>query len=158
MGERAMLSAEVGQDLGRSDWLLVTQEIITRFGEATFDHDPMHVDPEWARKGPFGRTVAFGFLTVSLLTYLLHQVLGTTSERYDPRFGYYLNYGFDRLRLVAPVPVGSRIRGAFKVVDIRFDERNRKIVKFAVQVEIEGEERIAMVADWLAIWVPPEEA
>lgn len=158
LSERAFLTAEPGQDLGRSDWLRVTQEMISRFGDVTLDHDPMHVDPEWARSGPFGHTIAFGFMTISLLTYLLHRTLGSSSERYDPSQGYYLNYGFDRLRLVMPVPVGSSIRGWFRVADVRHDERNRKIVTFAVQVEIQGGERVALVADWLAIWVPPVSA
>lgn len=158
LSERALVAAEAGQDLGRSDWLLVTQEMVNRFGEATLDLDPMHVDADWAKAGPFGQTIAFGFLTMSLLTHLLHQTLGSSSERYDPSLGYYLNYGFDRLRLVAPVPVGSRIRGCFKVAEVRHDERDRKVVKFAVRVEIEGGERLALIGDWLTIWVPPENA
>jgi acyl dehydratase len=130
--------------------------MITRFGEATLDHDPMHVDPAWAATGPFGTTVSFGFLTLSLLTHMLHQTLGSDSSSYDPRRGYYLNYGIDRMRLVTPVPVGSRIRGKFVLEGIRPDDRQRSIARFDVEIEIEGQERPALVAQWLTIWVPPE--
>lgn len=146
-----------GRELGSSRWLTVTQEMISTFGEATRDLDPMHVDPAWAAQGPFGGTIAFGFLTVSLLTHFVHDVLGTDPQRHDPSHGYYLNYGFDRLRLVSPVPVGSRIRGTFRVGDVRPDARNRSILKWLVTVEIEGSERPALSAEWLTVWVPPEQ-
>ncbi|MEO7964117.1 MAG: MaoC family dehydratase [Gemmatimonadaceae bacterium] len=145
-----------GRDLGHSEWLTVTQEMITAFGDATRDHDPMHVDPAWAGRGPFEGTIAFGFLTMSLLTSFMHNVMGTDPQRYDPSMGYYLNYGFDRMRLVSPVPVGSRIRGAFRVLEVRADDKNRSILKFGATVEIEGSERPALSAEWLSVWVPPE--
>jgi len=144
-----------GEDVGVSDWVKVTQEMIDAFGGATLDRDPMHNDPEWAARGPFGRTIAFGFLTMSLLTYLLHRTLGTESSTYDPAQGYYLNYGFDRLRLITPVPSESRIRGRFRVLDVRPDAGARTIVKFAAEVEVEGAQRPALVAEWLTVWVPP---
>jgi len=146
-----------GKDIGTSDWLVVTQEMIDAFGGATLDHDPMHIDPEWAARGPFGKTIAFGFLTVSLLTYLMHQAMGTDSSRYDPTQGYYMNYGFDHLRLVSPVPSGARIRARIRVKDVRPDSGSRTIVKFDVTIELEGSERPAMVAEWLAVWVPPQQ-
>jgi acyl dehydratase len=152
---RTFHSFEPGQELGTSEWLTVTQEMISKFGDATIDQDPMHVDPAWAAKGPFGHTIAFGFLTMSLLTHLMHRVQGTDSSRYDPAQGYYLNYGFDRVRLVAPVPVDSRIRATFKVNEIRPDAQGRSIVKFGVEVHVEGGERVALVAEWLTCWVPP---
>lgn len=145
-----------GRVIGPSEWLTVTQEMIDSFGTATLDHDPMHVDPEWAAAGPFGQTIAFGFLTVSLLTHMMHRALGTDTGRYDPTKGYYMNYGFDRLRLVSPVPCGSRIRANFQVAGLRPDSGSRSIVKFDVRVEVEGSERPAMVAEWLTVWVPPE--
>jgi acyl dehydratase len=153
--ERTFHGFEPGQELGTSEWLTVTQEMIDRFGQATLDEDPMHVDPKWAAKGPFGHTIAFGFLTMSLLTCLVHKVLGTDSSRYDPALGYYLNYGFDRVRLVAPVPVNSRIRGTFKVLEVRPDAQGRSIVKYGVEVHVEGSDRIALAAEWLSCWVPP---
>jgi acyl dehydratase len=110
-----------------------------------------------AANGPFNGTIAFGFLTMSLLTHLLHDVLGTDPRRHDPAHGYYLNYGFDRLRLVSPVRVGSRIRGTFRVAEVKPDAKERSIVKFAATVEIEGSDRPALVAEWLTVWVPPEQ-
>lgn len=147
---------KAGQEIGESDWVTVTQQMIDAFGEATLDRDPMHVDPDWAVAGPFGQTIAFGFLTMSLLTRLLHDALGTDSTRYDPTQGYYLNYGFDRLRLISPVLSGSRVRARFRVADVRDDAGSRKIVKFAVEVTAEGAPRPALAAEWLTAWVPPE--
>ncbi len=145
-----------GDDFEPSPWLDVTQDMVDHFGAATLDPDPMHIDPEWAReKGPFGGTIAFGFLTMSLLTHLLHQALRTHSHRDPSEFGYFLNYGFNRLRLVSPVPVGARIRGQFKVADRVRDERGRWITTMDCTVEIEGSVRPALVAEWLSVWVPP---
>lgn len=147
-----------GRDLGQSEWLTVTQEMITAFGDVTRDHDPMHVDPAWAGRGPFEGTIAFGFLTMSLLTSFMHNVLGSNPREHDPSMGYHLNYGFDRMRLVSPVPVGSRIRGSFRVLEVRPDAKNRSILTFGATVEIEGSERPALSAEWLSVWVPPEQA
>lgn len=156
--QRLFAGLQVGQDLGVSAWVPVDQQMIDRFGAATLDPDPMHVDPLWARQqGPFGHTIAFGFLTMSLLTHLLHSALNTDSARDPSNEGYYLNYGFDRLRLIATVPVGSRIRGRFKVLDVR-DSDGRIIVKFGVEVEIEGGNQPALVGEWLGIWIPPPAA
>jgi acyl dehydratase len=148
-----------GQDIGVSSWLTIDQALISKFGDATLDADPMHVDPTWAKdKGPFGHTVAFGFLTMSLLTNLLHDASQTTWSVEPSDEGYYLNYGFDRMRLIAPVPVGARIRGHFKTIDRSVDEKDRHLVKIWVEIEIEGHDRPALVAEWLTIWVPPGEA
>lgn len=146
-----------GKDLGASGWIEVTQSMVDKFGEATLDDDPMHVDPEWSRRhSPFGQTVAFGFLTISLLTnMMLHQLLKADSSRHDAADGVYLNYGFDRLRLVAPVPVGSRVRGHFGVLEVRPDAKGRSIIKFGVNMECDQSDRPVLVAEWLTCWVPP---
>lgn len=147
-----------GEDIGVSSWLTIDQVLISKFGEATLDADPMHVDPQWAAsKGPFGHTVAFGFLTMSLLTNLLHDASHTTWAINPGAEGYYLNYGFDRMRLIAPVPVGARIRGHFKTLDRTVDEKDRHLVKIGVEIEIESQDRPALVGEWLTIWVPPGE-
>jgi acyl dehydratase len=156
--ERFPATAVPGQDIGTSDWLLITQDSISQFGEVTLDPDPMHVDPDWAESGPFGHTIAFGFQTMSMLSHLLFQALGVDSSRHDIAQGYYLNYGCDRLRLITPVPVGSRIRGRFKIADVRQDAQDRKIVKLLAEVDIEGSDRIALFAEWLVMWVPPAAA
>lgn len=151
-------SMQPGTMVGTSQWLTVDQALIDRFGTATLDPDPMHIDPEWARaNGPFGGTIAFGFLTMSLLTHLLHDALGSSPNRDAHHQGYYLNYGFDRLRLVAPVRTGKRIRGVFKLARRIRDERQRLVSTFDCTIEIEGEDRPALIAEWLTVWVPPEE-
>jgi acyl dehydratase len=144
-----------GASLGVSPWLEVTQTMVDAFGAATLDPDPMHIDPEWARANSvFGGTVAFGFLTMSLLTHLLQTVLGSGAAEPGQPAGQYLNYGFDRLRLISPVRVGRRIRGRFEVLARRQDERGRIFTTFGCTVEIEGEERPALSAEWLTAWVP----
>ena len=154
----ALEAMELGGVVGTSRWLTVDQPMIDRFGQATLDPDPMHIDPQWAKSNaPFGGTIAFGFLTISLLTHLLHDAMGTDPVRDALHQGYYLNYGFDRLRLVAPVRVGSRVRGVFKLAKRIRDERDRLVSTFDCVIEIEGEERPALIAQWLSVWVPPEE-
>ena len=153
---QALHDLSPGQELGVSEWVTITQSMINEFGAATLDPDPMHVDPEWARtEGPFGGTIAFGFLTISLLTHLLGLVAKPDRTRHPATAGYYLNYGFDRLRLVAPVRSGRRIRGRFTVLDHKRDERDRLVTTFECTVEIEGEDRPALSALWLTVWVPP---
>lgn len=150
-------SLSPGAEIGPSAWVEITQEMIDRFAEVTRDPDPMHVDPDWAQlNGPYGGAIAFGFLTVSLLTHLLHDAVGSQPQAEHREPGHFLNYGFDRLRFVAPVPAGARVRGHFRVSDRRLDERGRWLTNFDCRVEIEDCERPALVADWLSIWVPPE--
>lgn len=104
------LKSLVGESLGVSDWLTVEQAAIVRFADATGDHQWIHVDPQRAAQGPFGATVAHGFLTLSLLP-----TMGASAfEIADVRMG--INYGLDKVRFVAPVPVGSRLRGHFKLL------------------------------------------
>ena len=148
-------SLEVGQDLGHSPWIVADQAMISDFAAATRDPDPMHIDPAFAaEKGPYGGTIAFGFLTVSLLTHMLHGVFGSDPQRDASADGHFLNYGMDYLRLLVPVKVDSRIRGHFAVKEKRTDDKGRNLVKFACFVEIDGEERPALVAEWLAMWMP----
>jgi len=110
------------------------------------------MDPEGAKaNGPYGGTIAYGFLTISLLSHLVHLV---RSDIGGPRTGHYLNYGFDRLRLVSPVRVGSRIRGRFLPRVVKTDEKGRVLNRYDCSIEIEGEERPALVAEWLSLWVP----
>jgi acyl dehydratase len=143
-----------GQVLPDSHWVTIDQEMIDRFALATLDPDPMHISPDWAAQhSPFKSTIAFGFLTTGMLTHLLHSSLGTRSEDASAAAAH-LNYGFDRLRLVEPVPVGARIRGKFRVASIRHDERGREFFTFTCEIEIEGVERPALVADWVTVRVP----
>ena len=153
----ALGAAQPGDEVGASAWVTVTQQMIDGFGAVTLDPDPMHIDPVWAKEnGPFGGSIAFGFLTISLLTHLLHSALGSSPDRDPHSNGYYLNYGFDRLRLVSPVRAGSKVRGTFRIADRMRDERQRLVTTFDCKIEIEGEERPALIATWLTVWVPPE--
>jgi acyl dehydratase len=145
-----------GQEVGTSKWVKVDQDMINMFGRATRDLDPMHVDPSWAAaNSPFGKPIAFGFLTASLLTNLLHSAMGTKAGG-DDNGATYLNYGFDRLRLIEPVPVDSMVRGHFTVLDVRIDDQQRTFVKFDCQIEISGQERPALIAEWLTVKVPED--
>lgn len=151
-----LLELKPGTLIGASNWVLIDQDTIDKFAVLTRDPDPLHTDPDWAqRNGPFGGTTAFGFLTISLLTHMLRDVIEHDLRNAD--LGLFLNYGFDRLRLVAPVRVGSRIRGRFTRGDQREDAGGRLIVRFHCEVEIENEDRPALVAEWLSAWVPPKE-
>lgn len=144
-----------GTDIGKSSWITVDQNMISNFGEITLDPDPMHVDPGWAKENsPYSGTIAFGFLTSSLLTHMLHSAMGTSTSWDTSTHGYFLNYGMDYLRFISPVPVNSRVRGKFKSLDYRLDKKGRHVVKFACEVDIEGEERPALVAEWLTIFMP----
>jgi len=145
-----------GSRIGVSDWILVTQEMIDAFGATTLDPDPMHIDPRWAAaNGPFGGTIAFGFLTISLLTRMFHAATGQGWDADPAVDGYSLNYGFDRLRLVSPIPAGARVRGHFVTAEVRRDEKGRRITAIECEIEIEDAARPALVARWLTAWVPP---
>jgi acyl dehydratase len=130
------------RELGVSDWHTVTQEHVNQFAEATGDHQWIHVDPEMAKQGPFGGTIAHGYLSLSLLPMLLSQVMSVT----DARMG--VNYGTDKVRFITPVPVGSKVRAKAKLL-----EGNRKgdgvLYKVGVELEIEGTEKPAMVGEVL---------
>lgn len=138
--------AMAGQDLGVSEWHLVDQKRIDVFAEATEDLQFIHVDPEKARATPFGTTIAHGFLTTSLLSVFAYEALPKLS---DVAMG--VNYGFDKLRFVSPVRSGSRVRGHFTLKDARLRAPKELITRVAVSVEIEGEAKPALVADWLAM-------
>ncbi len=134
------LRSLTGQEIGVSDWTPVTQDMINRFADVTGDHQWIHVDVERARREtPFGSTIAHGFLTVSLLAELSR---GTIDVRGD--FKMRINYGFNKLRFVSPVPAGSRIRARFTPQKVTDNE-----VTWLVTVEVEGREKPALVAEWL---------
>ena len=129
-----------GQEIGVSDWTPVTQDMINRFADVTGDHQWIHVDVERARREtPFGSTIAHGFLTVSLLAELSRQTIDVRGD-----FKMRINYGFNKLRFVSPVPAGSRIRARFTPQKVTDNE-----VTWLVTVEVEGREKPALVAEWL---------
>jgi len=144
------LIAAAGRPLGTSDWLEVTQERIDRFADATGDHQWIHVDPERARKGPFGTTIAHGYLTLSLVSHFLPQIVTVRGISMG------INYGADRVRFPAPVPSGSRVRGRAELLSAEEVRGGAIQAKIRVTVEVEGSEKPACVAETLSRYVPAE--
>jgi acyl dehydratase len=137
---RAELEAADELDLGTSEWETITQEQVNGFAEATLDHQWIHVDPEAAAQGPFGSTVAHGYLSLALLPYFMSQVLNVT----DARMG--INYGTEKVRFTAPVPVGSEVRLKARLLS---SERRGEGVLYRVgaEIEIRGAEKPALVGE-----------
>jgi acyl dehydratase len=137
----------VGTEVGVSSWHLVDQKRIDAFADITEDHQFIHVDPERAmRETPFGTTVAHGFLTVSLLSVFSYEampkIVGATRG---------VNYGFDKLRFIAPVRAGSRLRGRFTLMEAKPRGADALESRTSVSVEIEGGAKPALVADWIGL-------
>src|SRR5687767_9201435 len=137
---------KVGSEIGVSDWILVDQKAIDAFADVTQDHQFIHVDPEAAARTPFGGTVAHGFLTLSLLSRMAADVMLRPEN-----IVMGVNYGFERVRFMAPVRSGKRVRGRFRLD--RFEEKRPGHWQFVhnVTVEIEGEDKPALVADWIGL-------
>lgn len=140
----AELATCVGQDVAVSDWLTIDQARIDRFAEATGDHQWIHVDPGRARTGPFGTTIAHGFLTLSLLPWFLESALAVTEARMG------VNYGLNRVRFTAPVPVDSRLRGHLHLLGAEVLADGGWQFTWRLTVEREGAERPVCVAESLA--------
>lgn len=129
----------VGQELGVSDWMTVTQERINLFADATEDHQWIHVDPERAANGPFGAPIAHGYLTLSLISHFLPQII-------DVEIKMGVNYGCEKIRFPSAVQAGARIRGRGQLVDAKAIEGGVQVTN-RVTVEIEGADKPACVAD-----------
>ena len=139
----AQLKERVGQEIGVGDWLEMTQERIDRFADATGDRQWIHVDAERARKeSPFGAPIAHGFLTLSLLSKFLNESVRFTESKMG------VNYGFNRLRFTAPVPVGARIRARLTVKRVE-ELQGGMQVTWAVTLEREGSDKPCLIAEWL---------
>jgi acyl dehydratase len=139
----ADLKSAEGQHLGYSDWLEITQDRIDKFADATGDHQWIHVDPERAKKGPFGACIAHGYLTQSLVNLFLPQIVVVKGISMG------VNYGADRLRFPAPVPVGSRIRAGGELIKVE-DVKGGVQTTVRVTVEIEGGDRPGCVIDTIS--------
>ena len=142
---------EAGRLLGVTDWIRVSQDMFSSFETLTLSNDPLHMDPQWVRQHTeLAGTIAPGFLTLSLLPYWASQL------RLIPEGHHAINYGFDRIRWIAPVPAGAEIRARF--VDDgtvpRPTGRPGWIVRFEVTIELRGTDRPAMVATWLGAVIP----
>tara|TARA_R110002020_G_scaffold316361_6_gene531482 strand:- start:3324 stop:3812 length:489 start_codon:yes stop_codon:yes gene_type:complete len=136
----------VGSEVGVSEWMDIPQSRIDTFADGTDDHQFIHVDPVRAAETPFGGTIAHGFLTLSMLS-AMHA--NTVPKLREDNFG--INYGFNKIRFMAPVPAGSRIRGRFVLREARLRGPGRLMMTFDVTVEIEGVKKPALTAVWLTI-------
>ena len=142
------LAKAIGKPLGTSDWIEITQERIDRFADATGDHQWIHVDPERARHGPYGGTIAHGYLTQSLVNSFLPQIIDVRGIQMG------INYGADRVRFPAPVPVGSRVRGSAELLSVEDVKGGAVQATIRVVVEIEGSDRPGCVIDTISRYVP----
>ncbi len=141
------LKNAVGKHLGYSDWLTMEQDRVDKFADATNDHQWIHVDVERAKTGPFGATIAHGYLTLSLVSSFMPEVFEVRG------FEFAVNYGTNKVRFPAPVKVGSRIRGGAEVVSV--DESKGGILSVVrVTVEVEGEDRPACIAETVSLYFP----
>jgi len=144
----AEIHARVGSEIGTSDWILVDQARIDAFAEATEDRQFIHVDPDAASRTMFGGTIAHGFLTLSLLSRMAFDVMLVPA---DAKMA--VNYGFDGVRFLAPVPAGSRVRGRFTLTAVEEKAPGKLLTRHHVLVEIDGTDKPALTADWLGMLV-----
>jgi acyl dehydratase len=137
------LEARIGQEVGVSPWVEITQERIDSFAKAIEDFQWIHVDPARAKSSPFGGTIAHGFLTLSLLSHLAEATFSFS----DRKMG--INYGLNRVRFTSPVPVGSRVRARFTLLKFEKIESNGVQITWTAVIEREGAEKPALVAEWV---------
>ena len=140
------LQSLIGTEIGVSKWILVDQARIDAFAEITEDRQFIHIDPVAAKQTPFGGTIAHGFLTLSLASAMSYDAV-------KPLEGVVMgvNYGFDKLRFLAPVPVGSNVRGRFRLLSAEDKGGGRWLLKQELTVEIEGSDKPALIAEWLGM-------
>jgi len=139
----------LGKEVGVTDWLEIDQKRINQFAEATGDYQYIHIDPARAAQTPFGSTVAHGFLTLSLLAMLSAKNGGIKLD--NSVMG--INYGLDKVRFINPVKVGKKIRARFQLVSAEEKKPKHYLMKHNVTVEIDGEEKPALIAEWLGMTV-----
>jgi acyl dehydratase len=140
------IRSRIGQPIGVSSWIDIDQDRIGAFADATDDHQFIHIDPALAAQTPFGGTIAHGFLSLSLLSRMAADVMlipDTTKMA--------VNYGLDRVRFLAPVRAGKRVRGHFTLDGVEEKAPGQLLVKNSVTVEIEGEDKPALTAQWLGL-------
>ncbi len=144
------LRTAIGQEIGVSDWFLIDQRRINQFAECTVDDQWIHTDVEKAAKGPYGKTIAHGFLTLSLIPAM--------SKWSKLPFDYSavqmkLNYGMDKVKFLKPVPVDSRVRGRMVLINVRDKASGRLLVTTRFNIEIEGDSELACVADVTGLYI-----
>ncbi len=142
------LAERVGTTLGTSRWYEIGQDRIDRFADVTEDWQFIHLDAERAAETPFGGTVAHGYLTLSMLSAMAYDVLPHVEGARAS-----VNYGFDRIRFLAPVGSGSRLRARFELIEVERRGADRLLLRLAVTMEVERQERPALRADWLVMYL-----
>lgn len=140
------LRAKIGAELGVSNWHLIDQSQVSAFADVTKDRQFIHVDPEKAKATPFGGTIAHGFLPLSLLSVMFEEVVGDIGG-----VGMMLNYGFEAVRFISPVRTGKKIRGRFQLQSCTERQPGQWKLELVASVEVEGEEKPALVARWLVL-------
>jgi len=140
------LESLIGTETGTSDWISIEQDRVNQFADVTEDHQFIHVNPEMAKMTPFGGPIAHGFLSLSLLSKFAE---GGSVTIEGIKMG--LNYGLDRVRFLAPVKVGKKVRGVFKLKSYDEKRPGQFLLTYEVTVEIEGEDKPALIADWLTM-------
>jgi acyl dehydratase len=140
------IHARVGEEVGLSDWITVDQKRIDAFADATEDRQFIHVDPDAAARTPFGGTIAHGFLSLSLLSRMAAE-----ATLLPDGLKMAVNYGFDRVRFLAPVRSGKRVRGRFTLDSAQEKAPGQWLMRHRVTVEIEGEDKPALTAEWLGL-------
>ena len=147
------LENHIGEEIGLSEWIEITQERINQFADATNDHQFIHVDPELAKSAPtpWDTTIAHGFLTLSLVSYM-----SATSGFMPAEMQTAVNYGSDKVRFMEAVPVDSKIRGRFILTDAQYKKNGRWLVKTTVTIEIGGVEKPAAVIETLTLYIVKE--
>lgn len=145
----AQLNDYIGKEVGLTDWVEIDQDRINKFADATGDHQYIHIDPERAAQTPFGTTIAHGFLTLSMIPMLSAENGGLKLE--NAVMG--INYGLNKVRFINPVKVGSKIRGRFTLTGVEEKKPNHFLLTNTVVIEIEGEEKPALIAESLGMTV-----
>ena len=140
------IRSRIGQEVGLSSWLTMDQQRINEFADATEDRQFIHTDPEAAARTPFGGTIGHGFLTLSMLSRMAAEAMLIPDN-----IKMAVNYGLDRVRFIAPVRSGKRIRGRFRLDSVDEKAPGQLLLRHTVTVEIEGEEKPALTAEWLGL-------
>jgi acyl dehydratase len=144
--EKDELFSLIGEEIGVSDWIRIDQDRINVFADVTEDHQFIHVDVEKAKSTPFGATIAHGFLTLSLLSKFSEQ--GSLTLK-GVKMG--MNYGFDKVRFLSPVPVDSKVRGRFTLKDAVEKRPGQFLITYDITVEIEGGDKPALICEWMSM-------
>ncbi len=154
---RKITESDIGKKLGTSDWITLSQDDINTFGRITRDEDPFHMNMEWAReRSPFKTTIVYGFQTLSMLTYFCHEILDWPSGLDEKPDGIALNYGFDKVRFLEPVPANQPIRCHITLTGIDRRHEGEELRHFLCEIEIKDNSKPALTAEWKGLFIKSE--